>query len=244
MVEWQHQKGGVHMIDTVQRFLTWWHSIFAAWDPDRLYSLAFWYLNEDMKEKLPLISSYLLLAVVVSSVICIFHSLVSHDPGILILKVCTIPVALLGMVLLRLATEMSYELIYQGSIYFKEIFLELIPALADYSGIELILKILEVVIAIPLFLFKSLLHLTLTLIGVAPFLGLFAFNMILYKGMGIFHFLADVGGSIILMLGVALVYFGMSVYGALFVLLGGGPIFLQGIREWNFIGSGGTIIRK
>lgn len=232
-------------MEKIQAFLTWWHSIFGSWNPNKLPSLSFWFLEDCQMEQIPILISWLALAVVVCSAIALIHSLIRFRKGYFLTKIITVPVCFLGLIGLAFANEMSYELFHEGFRTFREIYGELIPGLFTQPNFgSFLMELLSVILAIPLNLFQILLYLALTLLGLSPFIGLLVFDVIIYKFMAPIHFLADVGGGILLILGVAMVVLGIGFIGAIFMLTAGAPIFFQAIREWNFTASGGTIIRE
>ena len=236
-------------MDKINAFLAWWHSIFGAWSPNKLPSLAFWFLEDELMQYIPMMASWALLAVVICSILSIPLSFTQHKSGAILFKIGTVPLCFVGLLLLGFANEMSYELFHEGIRTFKEIYGVLIPGLFSQPDVgSFILELLSVIIAIPLNLFQILLYTTLTLLGLAPFLILIVADIFLYTWAAPIHILADIGGGILLILALALIVLGAGFIGAFMLLVvflpGFGPIFFQGIREWNFIGSGGTIIKK
>lgn len=236
-------------MDKINAFLTWWHSIFGNWNPNILRSLYFWFLDEDMIQRLPMAASWLMLAVVVCSILAIPLSLVQRKGVGILFKIGTIPLCFLGLITAKLASDMSNTLIVSTLPNFISIFTEMIPGLSSQPDIgSFLLELFNVIIAIPLGLFSIVLHGGLTLLGLTPFLIVVVVDVIVYTWSAPIHILADLGGGLILILALALIVLGAGFVGA-FMLLGVflpgfGPIFFQGIREWNFIGSGGTIIKK
>lgn len=232
-------------MDKLNAFLEWWHSMFGSWSPDKLPSKSFWFLDEEMMQSIPMIASWLMLAVVICSILSLIISIFYYKGGNLLFKIFSIPLCFLGLITLRLTNDTSYTLFHSVIPMFINIFVEQIPGLFSQPDIgSLLLELLDVVLAIPLSLFSILLHGGLTLVGLAPFLILIVMDVIIYKWTAPIQILADIGGGIILILAVCLIVLGMGMVAAPMLLIGMAPILTQAIREWNFIGNGGTIIRE
>lgn len=236
-------------MEKLDAFLTWWHSIFGSWNPNKLPSLSFWFLEDDLMQHIPMIASWLLLGVVISSILTIIFSVFTYKNGKFLIKLVSIPLCFLGLITIRLANEMSHTLFMSAIPTFISIFTELIPGLFSQPNIgSFLLELFSIILAIPLSIFSILLHGGLTILGLAPFLIQIVIDIVVYKWTAPIHILADIGGGIILVLALALIVLGAGFVGAfmLFTVFFPffGPIFVQSIREWNFTGGGGTIIRK
>lgn len=231
-------------MEHINNFLEWWHSIFGSWNPNMLPSLSFWYLDDEMTQQIPMISSWLMLAVVICSILSLITSVFYYKGGNLLFKFFTIPLCFLGLITWRLADEMSYTLFHTLTI-FVNIFVEQIPGLFSQPDIgSLLLELLDVVLAIPLSLFSIALHGGLTILGLAPFLAVIVMDVFLYGWMAPIQIFADIGGGIILVLALILAVLGVGMVTAPMLLVAMFPFLSQAIREWNFIGNGGTIIRE
>lgn len=232
-------------MEKLDAFLNWWHSIFGNWNPNILRSLYFWFLDDDMIQHVPIAASWVMLAVVVCSILSLFLSIFKFERGKMLFKVFSIPLCFLGLITAKLASDTSNTLIVSTLPTFISIFTEMIPGLFSQPDIgSFLLELFSIIVAIPLGIFSILLHGGLTLLGLSPFLAVIVMDIFIYKWTAPIQILADIGGGIILIMALALAVLGAGLVAAPMILIGMFPVLSQAIREWNFIGGGGTIIRK
>ena len=236
-------------MEKINAFLNWWHSVFGSWDPNRSswvrYLFTFWFFDEDQMQRVPMAVSWLMLGVVCCSLLSILISVFFYKGGNLMFKIFSVPLCFLGLIGLRLFDDMTLTLCNDTWPTVVSIFTELIPGLFNQPNIgAFLMELFSIILAIPLGLFSILLHGGLALLGLTPFLVLIVMDIIIYKWLAPLEILADIGGGIILVVALALLVLGAGMVAAPMLLLGMCPILGQAIREWNFIGGGGTIIRE
>ena len=212
-------------------FMTWWHSVFATWDPDRLPSWLFWFLQDSQMVNVPQVVSDVMLIIIVCSLISPLLMLlpIARGEGSLIgLRLWTIPVAFIGLFGLFLGNTLL-ETFIKGSIpqsvalftvdipvTWQELQTHLTAAKACSDGFLYYLAdepemigcffelLINVIVGPILVLISYLLHGGGALLCFSPFIGLFIANVYLYKLTAPIHFIADVGCALLLLLGVAL----------------------------------------
>ena len=220
-----------------QAFMTWWHSVFAAWDPDCIPSWLFWFLQDSQMANVPQVVADVMLIIIVCSLISPILMLlpIARGKGSLIgLRLWTIPVAFIGLIALFLGNSLV-ETFITGTIpqsvalftvdipvTWQELQAHFTAAKACNEGFFFYLidepeligcffeLLINVIVGPILVLISYLLHGGGALLCFAPFIGLFIANVYLYKLTAPIHFIADVGCALLLLLGAALAIFAAS----------------------------------
>ncbi len=220
-----------------QTFMSWWYSVFATWDPDRLPSWLFWFLQDSQMANVPQVVADVMLVIIVCSLISpiiLLLPLAKGKGSPIALKLWTIPVAFLGLIGLFLGNSL-FETFMKGTlpntvalftedipVSWQELQTQFAAAKACSEGFffylidgpelmeSLFVFLVNALFGPILLLISYLLHGGGALLCFSPFIGLFIANIWLYKLTGPIHFLADVGCAMLLLLGVALAIFATS----------------------------------
>lgn len=225
-----------------QAFMTWWYSVFATWDPDRLPSYLFWFLQDNQMASVPETVALILLVVIACTILTLIAAPFEGVDATFSIRLIAIPVAFLGIIGLHFANTFIENLVKESLPSFSRLFNGEIPeawmmvkaAFAAEPDIQDIVESIAVlltktVIGVPVILFAFLFYSIGALICLSPFIGLLIADLILHKWMGPVHFIADVGGGVLLVIGAAIAIFCASFYfvGIMILLFFTGGVMLS-----------------
>lgn len=229
-----------------QTFMTWWYSVFADWNPDRLPSYLFWFLQDSQMENIPHLVADALLIVIVCSILSPLLMLIPMARGKgspIALKIYTIPIAFIGLIGLHLGNSLLQTLITGTLPSVQQLFCSELPAawqelLAQFAAarecsegfffymmdkpdlLESVFAFFVNAVVGPIVsLISLLLHGGGGLLCLSPFIGLLIANFALYKWTAPVHFIADVGGGVLLIIAAAIALFCYSLYFVFVMLL-------------------------
>lgn len=230
------------MTEKFLAFRTWWHSIFANWNPSKLPSYISWYFSE---EQLPSVPGYVadaMLVVFSCMILSLLLPLLRRNKAeigmMFTMKPIGIAVAALGTFTMFLGSSLFQTFWTSTLSEVGQLFTVDIPeswsfmceqfaaasASADgffgymIDGPDLLGSIFELLINVILgpilALFSTLLHAGGAILCLIPFIGLFVVECIFFKWTAPVHFIADLGGGLLALLAImALIFCGAIIMG-------------------------------